>query len=727
MDYLCGYDYKWPYTDVEKYNDDWLLCEMHRLRMEVDSWASLLKVSSCGVFTPEMFGAKGDNNTDDTLAIQKMFDNVRAGTIVFDHNSSYIVSKEITIYSGYSTLTVLLGSIKYVTIPNVQRNAVIRLQSDTSTGDSTGRGSVKLIGGCIDAGGTAYTGIQNYNSFHVAMFGVKIRNYVGIGLDVGNDDGISISAQMMVSSCYIDNFGLSEEGTAIRVTHTDNNFSNVVTNAHHVAVEVYYGGNFFSNCHFTSSSKKQETDENRHIFVKTNSPDTGAVQVNVFNGCYFNGTYCKYFTYNERSCSLELIFSSSEIILGRSYVDNTLYIQNDKTCALSMNNVGVRKSDNQTFVGISVFTASAKQFRNTSDIRTDGNISHNLLDITALSTQTHPLLTLNSDMPPGSYILAGYAVFYSTIPSVVTFHYTFNGRIAFNINMTIHTTTLENLVGSIEGSESVEFYADKSSEIISVGEFRARIKRIYMKNVRSNSLSTTLLCKTSSFKPTSIAFQAGTMNIVDVDEDSIELIVPYNSSNNVITCYGDSIAAGYNGFGFQDNIYRKYGTRINNRGIGSTGYLTTVTVNTQHLAGNDTPFPGTNQNISYADNNFTAKIKAEIAGISNRFIMIFGGGNDLISHSVEEIINSMTEAVTTIKSSDKIPLIVSPTLRSGRDLSDLISAMKTKCYELHVPFLDLSDLSISQFLPDGLHPSNSGYSIIASRIFAFINEHCYIV
>ncbi len=58
------------------------------------------------VVTPEQFGAKGDGETDDTLAIQAAFDAARYnGTVIFGTKKTYLVSRRdddfVYTYSSY--------------------------------------------------------------------------------------------------------------------------------------------------------------------------------------------------------------------------------------------------------------------------------------------------------------------------------------------------------------------------------------------------------------------------------------------------------------------------------------------------------------------------------------------------------------------------------------------------------------------------------------------------
>lgn len=352
------------------------------------------------VITPEAFGAKGDGVTDDYIAIQKMFDETRGGVIVFNPYKQYRITQPLFIWGGYSTLTILLGSILYDGL--ITDNAVITLKEELSKGNNYGRGGIKILGGYVNANKMCGCGVRIYNTYHSCLTNVKIANFMQYGIDIGSDDVISgvistRSTQAIITGCYIDNFANGFNGSCIRVLHTDNNISNCVTNGGQYGIQLVYGGNFISNTHFTLYADVTKNPNLDVAFVYNNVINATAVQTNSFDNCYFNGS-TKYVVQNNKDNSLVTVFNGCSVILGRDTVGYTCYIKNNFDSALQINDLNVRKSDKTKFIGLITQAQTAGILSRTSaTVKNGATRTQNDGDI--INMDTHPAISCSTSLP----------------------------------------------------------------------------------------------------------------------------------------------------------------------------------------------------------------------------------------------------------------------------------------------------------------------------------------
>ena len=352
------------------------------------------------VITPEAFGAKGDGVTDDYIAIQKMFDETRGGVIVFNPYKQYRITQPLFIWGGYSTLTILLGSILYDGL--ITDNAVITLKEELSKGNHYGRGGIKIFGGYVNANKMCGCGVRIYNTYHSCLTNIKIANFMQYGIDIGSDDFISgvistRSTQAIITGCYIDNFANGFNGSCIRVLHTDNNISNCVTNGGQYGIELVYGGNFISNTHFTLYADVTKNPNLDMAFVYNNVINATAVQTNSFDNCYFNGS-TKYVVQNNKDNSLVTVFNGCSVILGRDTVGYTCYIKNNFDSALQINDLNVRKSNKTKFIGLITQAQTAGILSRTSaTVKNGATRTQNDGDI--INMDTHPAVTCSKSLP----------------------------------------------------------------------------------------------------------------------------------------------------------------------------------------------------------------------------------------------------------------------------------------------------------------------------------------
>lgn len=198
-----------------------------------------------------------------------------------------------------------------------------------------------------------------------------------------------------------------------------------------------------------------------------------------------------------------------------------------------------------------------------------------------------------------------------------------------------------------------------------------------------------------------------------------------------IALYGDSIVAGYGStVPFVNVVSAKSGIRLLNYGIGSTGYLTKVGINTEHLVGQGDVRVGVNQAVTYAENNVESRIAADIGNITTKYVGIMAGTNDIGSYSTEEIVASMESCITTIYDAGKIPIIISPIRKASTDITSLVEAMEIKCGELGCPFISMLNIGLypqnaannAQFYTDGLHLNTKGNIVVACKLIGELKK-----
>lgn len=223
-------------------------------------------------------------------------------------------------------------------------------------------------------------------------------------------------------------------------------------------------------------------------------------------------------------------------------------------------------------------------------------------------------------------------------------------------------------------------------------------------------------------------------NYADISAPHTVVTSPNNYYNVLpeMVVYGDSIAAGYGGLGFENILAARTGIRVLNRGIGSTGYLKTVEAGTAHIVGQNDIIAGINQTVDFAANNVQARITADIATIEQDIVILMAGTNDQGSYTNEQIVESMAACTETIYNAGKIPIVISPMLKAGVNMIGLVQAMKDNCESRGVPFLDMTRIGINpnrgpsklKYMPDGLHPNDAGYQIIAAYIGNYLKNFC---
>lgn len=424
------------------------------------------------VVTPEAFGAVGDGETDDYEAIQKMFDETRSGVIVFNPYKQYRITQPLYIWGGYSTLTVLLGSILYDGL--ITDEAVITLKEELSKGDNYGHGGIKLFGGYVNANKMSGCGVRIYNTFHSCLTNVKIANFMKYGIDIGSDDIIrgvisTRSTQAMITGCYIDNFQNGFNGSCIRVLHTDNNISNCVTNGGQYGIVLVYGGNFISNTHFTLYADVIKNPNLDVAFIYNNVISQYAVQTNSFDNCYFNGAV-KYVVQNNKDNSLVTVLNGCSVILGRDVVGYTCYIKNSFNSALQINDLNVRKSDKTKLIGLITQAQTAGILSRTgATIKNGANRTQNDGDI--VNMDTHPAVCCSDTYPITQNKFRRILTVLSPASLNVgsSFKIFIGGRRILTISTSNISYGFQHLMGSTNTYPDIHIYKDKEPVLFDFG------------------------------------------------------------------------------------------------------------------------------------------------------------------------------------------------------------------------------------------------------------------
>ena len=199
-------EYKLSYTAQEI---DKKLGKVDKLSEEIDDLSVFV--------TPQMFGAKGDGNTDDTLAFQSAIDNEK-GLPVFIPNGLYIISqiilKDNLQLKGMSQENVVLKSNSDKTLiygGDYDNNA-----TGEDNPDVIGLKHCELIGFTVDGNKTAKNGIAIYGVNNV-MKDITAKNCSGIGIVTESPGGI-----------YSTDYNL--QYTMMNITAFDNGIGNIYYN-----------------------------------------------------------------------------------------------------------------------------------------------------------------------------------------------------------------------------------------------------------------------------------------------------------------------------------------------------------------------------------------------------------------------------------------------------------------------------------------------------------------
>lgn len=257
------------------------------------------------VITPEQYGAKGDGQTDDTLAIQKCIDENPSSTILFSCGV-YNISQTIELWGASGGQMIILGGATLKWVGSASSGSMLRVSKDKSPVESS---ICRIVGGNIDGDGLVAIGIQN-EAFYTDIGFTKIFNFTEYGIFNGpTSHAIDKSTQAKFHDLHIfmakGNYS-ADPTCAIGISYPDNQISNVITNRTGCAFRLYSGGNSFSNCHTTIEYKNlssMSASDFNGTHIELTPASSGTTQENIFTNMYFNAgknvVHCK-----DRSTSL---------------------------------------------------------------------------------------------------------------------------------------------------------------------------------------------------------------------------------------------------------------------------------------------------------------------------------------------------------------------------------------------------------------------------------------
>lgn len=458
---------------------------------------NVFATSESVAITPEMYGAVGDGETDDTDAIQACIDAARNSVIVFG-DGMYKVTKTIKIPSYYNNITILLGLIVYkgtsgtdTPVFHVSREYGAELGYNTY---DYSVGGVCIIGGSINCNRLAGVGIRN-NSYRTRIIGTSINRYLTYGIDNGDDtitSSTAISSQMLIDSVDINNYDY-QDGTALRMVHQDNKIANCNINGCEVGIEMKTGGNFISNTHFTVSGTKYIPSTLTAVWIYENPFSSSSNALNTFSNCYFNGWGVKYLVKNEISNSMTVAIDGGGIIYGVPYDSDgnvtsmTTYLMNGNYCKLTMDAVNVRHHENtHEFIGAIYYAGAtnvmANNMMNICDMVGSAS-SYDSLDITNISKNPRRVINSNATLASGYMRKIGYVVGSRGFGQINVFY----GYVTFDEVFVSYAYAIKRTIGS--GSSKLVLYVDSSASTITVDDFTVSARGIYVYNSSSSDYS----------------------------------------------------------------------------------------------------------------------------------------------------------------------------------------------------------------------------------------------
>lgn len=300
------------------------------------------------IVTPQMFGAKADGTTDDTISFQKALNN---GSPVFIPNGNYKITTSLNIPSK----SFITGCGKKAII-NYTGTGFCFITEDHSIGVTIK--DLRII--CNDNG----SGIQLYNSSNSGLEEYDVQHRL-INLSISHGiTGIEISnycRECTVDNCYIDVMT-----TGIRVNGTDNKIinstcGNILQNGFYI----WNNNNLVSNCKAFLCGKNGNNYAGFYIEGNFSSLVSLICQQNYTNGVILNAGRCQLTNviseWNNYSKSTDLTadiqilnnynYVNANIITGNNYTYTKYAIYfGDKTHDNNVNSTVTRADNNTTIV-----------------------------------------------------------------------------------------------------------------------------------------------------------------------------------------------------------------------------------------------------------------------------------------------------------------------------------------------------------------------------------------
>lgn len=147
--------------------------------------------------TPEMFGAKGDGKTDDTIAINRCLSS-GVKRLTFP-DATYLISDSLVIPSGVS---VDFGYSKFIAIKS---EPMLKIFSGSS--------NIRISGGVFDGNYKANAGLMAYHDIkNITIENVKFQNIKGDGRTYGIALPCFNSTDVLVNNCTIENVESIDNG-----------------------------------------------------------------------------------------------------------------------------------------------------------------------------------------------------------------------------------------------------------------------------------------------------------------------------------------------------------------------------------------------------------------------------------------------------------------------------------------------------------------------------------
>lgn len=200
-------------------------------------------LSKLSFVTPQMFGAVGDGNADDTAALQSALD---TGKSLFIPEGRYKITKTL-----YATDMYIDGDTNAVIVGDCGDNAVLELNTETANLGYISRNSyIKNI--TINANNSSY-GLHYNRTHNLSLKNLKVKNFEKVGILAGSLSGEikSYNIETVAEALVVFNEGANPESVGIRNLSTDSYWKDIIVYNTEIGIEP--GGNDIVTCHYWNS------------------------------------------------------------------------------------------------------------------------------------------------------------------------------------------------------------------------------------------------------------------------------------------------------------------------------------------------------------------------------------------------------------------------------------------------------------------------------------------